>query len=44
MLDAFPVIRNWVSWKVGDGKRIIVGRDPFVGCGESFKFSNELLE
>jgi len=44
MLDSLPVIKNWVVWKVGDGKRIIVGRDPFLGCILKFKFSNELLE
>ena len=33
-MDAFPIIGNWLTWKLGDGKNIKLELDPWVG-GES---------
>jgi len=43
LLDVVFVVKSWVIWKVGDGNRAIVGRDPFVGCVGNYKLSHELM-
>eukprot|EP00253_Pinus_taeda_P017405 PITA_17405 len=32
-----------LAWKVGDGKHVRIGRDPWVGCNEAFAISPGLL-
>lgn len=40
---AFTVIEQGLAWKVGDGKQIRIGRDPWVGCNEAYALSPGLL-
>ena len=39
----FPLIRNWVAWKIGNGRSIHIGWDPWVGSGENFRLTNHLI-
>eukprot|EP00253_Pinus_taeda_P015318 PITA_15318 len=42
-IEGFSVIEQGLAWKVGDGKNVKIGRDPWVGCNESFALSPGLL-
>eukprot|EP00253_Pinus_taeda_P008879 PITA_08879 len=42
-VEAFSVIEQGLAWKVGDGRQIRIGRDPWVGCNEAFALSPGLL-
>eukprot|EP00253_Pinus_taeda_P030159 PITA_30159 len=42
-VEAFSVIEQGLAWKVGDGRHIRIGRDPWVGCNEDFSLSPGLL-
>lgn len=42
-VDAFSVIEQGLAWKVGDGRQIRIGRDPWIGCNEAFALSPGLL-
>eukprot|EP00253_Pinus_taeda_P002680 PITA_02680 len=42
-VEAFSVIEQGLAWKVGDGKHVRIGRDPWVGCNEAFAISPGLL-
>eukprot|EP00253_Pinus_taeda_P022843 PITA_22843 len=42
-VEAFSVIEQGLAWKVGDGKQIRIGRDPWVGCNDAFALSPGLL-
>eukprot|EP00253_Pinus_taeda_P009579 PITA_09579 len=42
-VEAFTVIDQGLAWKVGDGKNVRIGRDPWVGCNESYALSPDLL-
>eukprot|EP00253_Pinus_taeda_P014363 PITA_14363 len=42
-IEGFSVIEQGLAWKVGDGKNVQIGRDPWVGCNESFSLSPGLL-
>ena len=36
-VEAFPLVGNWVTWQVGDGRRIRIVQDPWVGSGDNFR-------
>eukprot|EP00253_Pinus_taeda_P030772 PITA_30772 len=42
-VEAFSVIEQGLAWKVGDGRHVRIGRDPWVGCNENFALSPGLL-
>lgn len=42
-VEAFSVIEQGLAWKVGDGRHIRIGRDPWVGCNEAFALSPGFL-
>lgn len=42
-VEAFSLIELGLAWKVGDGRQIRIGRDPWVGCNEAFALSPGLL-
>jgi hypothetical protein len=44
MMEAYPLIRNWVSLKIGSGKKIGIREDPWVGSSLGFKLPDILLE
>jgi hypothetical protein len=44
MMDAYQLIGDWLCWKIGNGRKIRIGEDPWIGGGEAFKLSNILVE
>lgn len=34
----FIFLYKWMSWKEGDGKKVILGRDPFIGGNGVYNF------
>ena len=40
---AFPPIGDWVAWKIGNGRSIHIGQDPWVGSGDTFKLTDHLI-
>eukprot|EP00253_Pinus_taeda_P010347 PITA_10347 len=42
-VEAFFVIEKGLAWKVGDGKNVRIGRDPWVGCNQSYALSPGIL-
>eukprot|EP00253_Pinus_taeda_P010579 PITA_10579 len=41
-VEAFKVIEQGLAWQVGNGEQVRIGRDPWVGCNESFALPPEL--
>jgi hypothetical protein len=33
LVQYFSLTRKWITWKVGDGKIIMLGVDPYIGGG-----------
>jgi hypothetical protein len=44
MMESYPMIGNWLCWKIGNGKNVRVGEDPWIGLGEGYKLSEALVE
>jgi hypothetical protein len=43
MVEAFPLVGDWVVWKIGDKKKVRVGEDPWLGAGNYFRLSLPLI-
>jgi len=43
LVSAFPLLRKWIAWKVGTGKKVRIGDDPWLGCQGNFRLSDSLL-
>jgi len=43
LLDSLALLTNWFAWSVGNGAQVLLGQDPFVGCGSSYKLSYALI-
>jgi len=43
LLDVIPFIKPCLYWRIGDGSRIRIGIDRFVGGGEDFLLSDSLI-
>eukprot|EP00253_Pinus_taeda_P019083 PITA_19083 len=41
--EAFKVIEQGLSWQVGSGENVRIGRDPWVGCNERYALSQGLI-
>eukprot|EP00253_Pinus_taeda_P033361 PITA_33361 len=41
--EAFKVIEQGLSWQVGSGENVKIGRDPWVGCNEHYALSQGLI-
>jgi hypothetical protein len=37
-------VLEWLSWKPGNGKDIIIGIDPMVGAHRYYKLSKNILQ
>lgn len=43
LLSLLPWLKQWLAWRVGNGEHVILGRDPFLGCGGNFRLFEELI-
>ena len=43
VIKSFVVIGENLVWKVGDGKRVSVGEDPWLGCNGGYRLSEPLV-
>lgn len=41
--NAFKIIEQGLSWQVGNGENIRIGRDPWVGCNENYDIPPGLI-
>ena len=43
IVQPFPLVGNWMAWNVGNGVKVRIGADPWVGSGEERILSEELV-
>jgi len=43
MVQNFTLIRNWLALKVGRGKRVRIGINPWVGSGSEYKLLESVI-
>ena len=42
-LDSIKIIKQGILWHVGNGEKIRLGQDPWVGCNEGYALSREII-
>jgi len=42
IVQPFPLVGNWMAWNVGNGVKVRIGADPWVGSGEEHILSEEI--
>eukprot|EP00253_Pinus_taeda_P013898 PITA_13898 len=43
-LESFKVIEQGLAWKVGNGEKVKIGKDPWIGCNENYALSPGLVQ
>ena len=43
-LESFKVIEQGLAWKIGNGEKVKIGKDPWVGCNGNYALSPELIQ
>lgn len=44
LIVVFLFLYKWLVWKMGDGKKVILGKDPLISGGCAYKLSTELIQ
>ena len=44
VVKAFDVIEDSLAWNLGNGRKLKVGEDPWVGCNQQHRLSENLVE
>ena len=39
----FRLMRNWTPWRIGNGIRVKINQDPWVGASERYRLSEPLI-
>eukprot|EP00253_Pinus_taeda_P029650 PITA_29650 len=42
-VDSFKVIEQGLAWKIGNGRNLKIGKDPWIGCNENYALSLGLI-
>lgn len=43
LTKAFPIIGEWFCWRIGNGRKVKVVKDPFIGGADFYKLWDELV-
>jgi len=43
-MESFSIVEDGLSWHVGNGEKLRIGIDPWVGCNEGFILSREIMD
>jgi len=43
LVQSFPLFKECVPWKIGNGKFVLHGQDPWIRVGNSFKIYDDLI-
>eukprot|EP00253_Pinus_taeda_P030057 PITA_30057 len=42
-VESFKVIEQGLAWKIGNGRNLKIGKDPWIGCNENYALSPGLI-
>eukprot|EP00253_Pinus_taeda_P031398 PITA_31398 len=43
-LESFKVVEQGLAWKIGNGEKVKIGKDPWVGCNGNYALSPDLVQ
>ena len=44
VVKSFDVIEDSLAWNIGNGRKMRVGEDPWVGCNQHHRLTENLVE
>jgi hypothetical protein len=42
-MGSLHIVKRWLLWSVGNGTKVQIGHDPFIGCDHMYKLSDALV-
>jgi len=43
-MNSFNIVEDALAWRVGNGEKLRIEIDPWVGCNEDFTLSREVMD
>jgi hypothetical protein len=43
IINSFHIIGDWLIWKIGDDSKVLIGKDPWIGCANNHLLPEELV-
>lgn len=44
LVEAFTLVGSWIAWKIGNGRSVSLGEDPWLGASNNYKLSDPLIK
>jgi hypothetical protein len=44
LVENFPLVGSWTVWKIGNGRKVKIGQDQWMGIDEDYQFSEALIQ
>jgi hypothetical protein len=44
LVQDFPLVGKWNAWHIGNGEKVRLGEDPWLGAGNNYKLSQPLIK
>jgi hypothetical protein len=43
MVESLPLVGTWMMWRIENGKKVGIGKDPWAGADVDFRLYDDLL-
>lgn len=44
LIQSFPLLSNWLAWRIGNGDKVRIGADPWIGCAALYRLPVAMIE
>jgi hypothetical protein len=44
LVEVFSFVQKWTVWKIGNGRNLGLGEEPWLGAGDNFRIFEPLVQ